>query len=282
MIYLKKLAFFTIALILFKCADAQKVTNIQPKLVGNNMEITYEIADADFNQRFKIELFVSTDGGKTYKGPMTLISDSKKEILAGVNTIVWDIFKDLTSLDMELFFDIQAEVIEQKIERSFFVQYSAGALVSSIDYITPIGFRLGMLGKTGWYVAGYFNSFANADYSFDGKSMESPVFYEFTKNDLYPRMVVTAGFTFQLNWQSYLYAGAGYGTKKYYSEIIELGGNDLTPQGNTWVNMSEFEESGIEIEAGTIFKFGKFSFSAGVSGFNFKQLGANASIGVAF
>jgi len=282
MAYIQKLTVFILLALGFTTIQAQKVINIQSKLVGNNMEISYEITGADFNQKFNVSLYVSTDGGKTYQGPMTLIADGKKELVGGPNTLVWDIFNDITALDKELFFDVRAVVIESKIERHFFVQYSAGALVSSIDYITPIGFRLGMVGKTGWYLAGYLNTFESATYNYDGETMQEPILYEFTGKTLYPRMVVTAGLTFQLGWQSYLYAGAGYATKNYYTQINELNIDGTTKQSEQWVNMTEQEETGFEIEAGTILNFGKFSMSLGLSTFNFKQIGANAGIGIAF
>ena len=63
---IKSLILILLLAFAFTGLHAQKVTNIQPKLVGNNMEITYEITGAEFNQKFMVELFVSTDGGKTF------------------------------------------------------------------------------------------------------------------------------------------------------------------------------------------------------------------------
>ncbi len=278
---MKKLTLFLLLTIGFITTQAQQVTNIQPKLVGNNMEIAYEITSANFNQKFDISLFVSFDGGKTFKGPMTLSENDKKEIEGGNHKISWNVFKDVNSLKGDIVFDIRAKVIEEKIKKHYFVQYSAGALVSSINYITPLGFRVGMVGKTGWYVAGYFNTFATTDYNYDGETMDKDIFYEFTDQTLYPRMAVTAGVTFQLGWQSYLYAGAGYATKKYYTQINELNLNGSIDSEH-WANNTEQEESGVEVEVGTILNFNKLSISIGLSTFNFKHIGANAGIGIAF
>jgi hypothetical protein len=139
-----------------------------------------------------------------------------------------------------------------------------------------------MVGKTGWYAAGYFNTFKSAAYNYDGETMDKDIFYEFTDKTLYPRMAVTAGLTFQLGWQSYMYAGVGYATKKYYNQIVELDPSNLSSKGEEWVNMTTQEESGIEIETGTILNFGKISMSLGLSVFNFKHIGANIGIGVSF
>lgn len=246
------------------------------------MEISYEISGAEFNQKFTVDLFVSTDGGITYKGPMTILSSGNTEIIEGVNKLVWDIFKDINSLEQELFFDIRATVIEEEIEKLYFIQYSAGALVSSMNYVTPFGFRIGRVGKIGWYAAGYFNTFATTDYNYDGESMEGNIFYEFTDETLYPRMAILAGITYQVGRNAYLFAGAGFATKKYYMQINEFNANGSIKNAEQWVNVTTHDEAGVEIEAGSIFNFNKLSVSLGLSTFNFKHLGINAGVGVAF
>lgn len=277
-----KLILLLLLTIGFTTIKAQQVINIQPKLVGNNMEIIYNINGANFNQKFNIKLFVSFDGGKTFKGPMTLSEKETKELEGGIHKISWDIFKDVNSLEGDIIFDIRAKVIEEKIRRQLFIQYSAGTLVSSINYITPFGFRVGMVGKTGWYLAGHFNTFEAAAYNYDGETMDEDIFYEFTEQTLYPRMVITAGLTFQLGKQSYLYTGAGYATKKYYKQIIELDPNNTSLQNEKWVNMTTNEEASFEIEVGTIINFNKMSISLGISTFNFNHIGVNSGIGVVF
>lgn len=280
--HIKNLTLLTSLLLGFTMANAQKVSNIQPKLVGNTMQISFDISEAAFNQKFNVQLFISTDGGKTWQGPVSLINDKKNEFAGGTNTITWDIFKDINSLDNEINFDIRAKVIEETVERHFFIEYSSGLLLSSTNYITPLGFRLGSLGKTGWYLAGYFNTFKNATYNYNGESFEESIFYEFTDKTIYPRMAITGGLTFQVGWKSYLFAGAGYATKKYYTQINELNADSSLKNPEQWVNMTTYEESGVEIEAGAIFNFNKINFSLGLSTFNFKQIGANAGIGIAF
>lgn len=279
---LQKLLIILPFVLLLSSSKAQKIINVNPKLVGNNIEITYEIKGAKFNQVFNPSLYVSYDGGNSYSGPMSLILDKKKEIFGGVNTLIWDVFKDTNRLDTKMIFDVKAEVIEKKIEKQFFVQYSFGALVSSINYITPIGFRIGMVGGTGWYIAGYFNTIQQATYTYHEESMSEPIFYEFTNKTLYPRMVVTAGFTHQLNQKIHLFAGAGYATKKFYKQINEYTVDGTLINQNLWVNMTEQDESGVEIETGTILNFNKLSLSLGLTTFNLKQIGINAGIGLIF
>jgi hypothetical protein len=139
-----------------------------------------------------------------------------------------------------------------------------------------------MLSKVGFYAAGYFNTFASAAYNYNGENMQEPIFYEFTGKNLYPYMTVTAGLTFQLGWKSYLYAGAGYAIKKYYTQINEMNVDGTVKTPEQWVNMTAYDESGVAAEVGTIFNFNKVNLSLGISTFSFKQIGANAGIGITF
>lgn len=280
--HLKKLTLLLIFSLGITVVKAQKISDINPVLKGNVIEITFNIADASFNQKFTIELFVSTDNGLTWQGPMSLIDQPKKELNEGYNKIVWDVFKDISSLDQELQFDIRAKVSLEKVKKHFFVQYSAAALVSSMNYITPLGLRMGTIGKTGWYVAAYFNSFETAAYSFNGESIQEEIFYEFTDKKLYPQMTFCAGLTFQLNWKSYLYAGIGYGTKKYFTQINELNVDNTIKNAEQWVNMTAYDETGVVVESGAILNLNKLNLSLGLSTFNFKHLGVNAGIGLTF
>lgn len=266
----------------FSTLKAQTISNIQPKLVGNKMHISYKISGAKFDQKFDVSLYVSIDDGKSWQGPMTLIEGKEKVVSSGKNQMVWNIFKDLNSLDKELMFDIRAKVIKEKVEKHFFLQYSASALLSSTDYIMPLGFRLGKLGKTGWYIAGYANSFTKASYSYSDGALKELIFYNFKGKNKYPRMAITGGLIFQVGWQEYLYMGAGYGTKRYFTQIDELNPDGSLKTEGQWANISEFDELGVEIEVGAIFNFDRLNLSFGISVFDFKQVGANVGIGINF
>lgn len=278
----KKLILLVFMILTTISIKAQNVTDITSILVGNNIHVFYKIENASYNQKFRVSLHVSSDGGKTFKGPMTLLNNKDELLLSGKHLMIWDVFKDINSLDKEFIFDIRATVINEKIKKHFFIQYSAGALVSSMDYITPIGFRLGIVGKTGFYLAGYINTFENPAYYYNGDMMTDEVFYEFTEKKLYPRMVITGGLTFQMNKRSHWFIGAGYATKKYYVQINELDVDGNIIQSNQWVNITEEEEEGIELETGFLINFSPINISLGVSTFNFKHVGANIGIGVVF
>jgi hypothetical protein len=96
--HIKNLTLLTLLVLAITMANAQKVSNIQPKLVGNTMQISFDITEAAFNQKFSVQLFISTDGGLTWQGPMTLINNDKNEFTSGTQTITWDVFKDLNKL----------------------------------------------------------------------------------------------------------------------------------------------------------------------------------------
>ena len=69
---------------------AQNVTNADFSVVGNDIEITYELDDiAD------IEIFCSTDGGKTYGRPLENVSgDIGDNVMPGKKTAVWHVYAE--------------------------------------------------------------------------------------------------------------------------------------------------------------------------------------------
>lgn len=73
---------------------AQKATNVQSYQRDKNIVITYYL-----NKEANIDLFVSTDGGKTYSEALRHVSgDVGKQISAGYKTIVWNVLAEQTNL----------------------------------------------------------------------------------------------------------------------------------------------------------------------------------------
>ena len=70
--------------------EAQNVTNADFSVVGNDIEITYELDDiAD------IEIFCSIDGGKTFGRPLENVSgDVGTNVMPGKKTAVWHVYAE--------------------------------------------------------------------------------------------------------------------------------------------------------------------------------------------
>jgi len=58
-----------------------------------------------------------------------------------------------------------------KLKSNFYISYTGNIYLKNEEYIAPIGLRLGVLGETGWYISGSFNTalFETPMYEFDGE-----------------------------------------------------------------------------------------------------------------
>lgn len=276
------LIFFTNALY------SQQVTNVTSEQKGNKIVINYDILNAKFNQKFNVFLFVSFDGGKTFQGPMKSVTGNVfKGVKEGHNQIVWNPFKDVNSMEGDIVFDVRAEIINKKIKRNFFVHYTGSYSLRSSGYSEPFGLSVGQIGKIGWYASVRMNTsaFKNSDYDYDGADVvgyDKVLYYEYDNDYKYPSFEALAGITAQLNWNFFLYAGAGYGYQKYYWHINEYDYATNNLQSNSYINYNDYSASGFAAEAGLIVRAKALSFNLGMSTLNFSYSNIVFGIGVNF
>lgn len=268
--------------------NAQQVTNINSQLTGNTITIDYTLTGAKFNQKFNVNLYVSLDGGKTFQGPLKGVSgDSGEGIKAGTHKIFWDPYKDVNSLEGDIVFNVKAEVIDQKIEKHFFVHYTGNYSLRSSGYTAPLGLSIGQIGKIGWYVSARMNTsaFSKSQYDFDGTDVvdyDKVLYYEYDSDYKYPSFEALAGITIQAGWNFFLYAGAGYGYQKYYWHINEYDYVTGDLQSDSYLDYTDYSASGIAAEAGFIVKAKMVSFNLGMSTLNFSYSNIVFGIGLNF
>lgn len=281
-----KLCWILLLCIASKMMYAQDVKVLNYKVTGSEILINYKIDDTKFNQKFDAVLYVSFDNGKTYQGPMKSVRGDVTSVRGGNNKLVWNPFKDVPSMEGDIEFDVRVFTIEEEIKKHFYIAYSAGIPVSNMDYLTPIGIQLGMLGKTGFYLAARFNGFTSSDYIYDGTLItdysSGSNYYEFTDQTAYPRFSVTGGITKQLGWNMYLYGGVGYGYKKLLWHIKEFDYATATEQGDAYVDYEEYSVSGVEAEAGLIIRMNIIALNIGVKTLQFSDVGLTAGLGFNF
>jgi len=278
----KTICILTVAFtIISNSIQAQNVNKIKASVSGNNIIVSYAISGAKFNQSFNISLYVSSDDGRTFEGPLQEVSgDVGEGIKKGNHKITWDVLKEMPFTEESLIFDVRAEVIEEAIKKSVFVSY-----VGNIT--TPIGLRVGMIGRVGWYAEGRMSLLATetVSYDYDGEKItnyDKPGYYEFNDNKGYSAMSIVGGVTFQPSWNFFLYIGAGYGKDYYIYEIDEFNYGDNTKIGQSWVKDINNSYSGIEVDAGAMVRIGKVLLSAGATTINFKIINWTAGVGISF
>ncbi len=260
---------------------SQSVSNIEPLQTGNKITIKYKIIGAKFNQTFNVSFFVSNDGGNTFQGPLKSVSGDVGEVLSGGNKeIVWDVFMDDVNIEGNLVFDVRIKVNEEKIKKKFFIAFSGNTTA-------PLGFSVGQIGKTGWYLTARLNSniLLSPKYECDDEQLTNYTgvsYYSFDGESKIIRYSLTGGITYQAGRNLYFYAGGGYGTKDLLWHINEYDYTDDSKTGDDYAKNINYSYSGIEAEAGMIINSGIFFFSAGLSSQSFKRLDGNFSIGLAF
>ena len=284
----KNLLLFIVFILSTNTLYSQQITNVNSQLTGNTITIDYTLAGAKFNQKFNVLLYVSLDAGKTFQGPMKSVTgDVGKGIKAGTHKIVWDPYKDVNSLDGDIVFDVRAEIINQKIEKHFFVHYTGNYSLRNSGYTAPFGLSVGQIGKIGWYASVRMNTsaFNNSDYDFDGNDIigyDKVLYYEYDNDYKYPSFEALAGITAQLNWNFFLYAGAGYGYQKYYWHINEYDYATNNLESDSYLNYTDYSALGFAAEAGFIVKAKMVSLNLGMSTLNFSYANIVFGIGLNF
>jgi len=245
----------------------------------NTIKVSYTISSAMFYEQFDVSLYVSTDGGQTYNGPLQHVSgDVGKDIEAGDHTITWDVFKEVASLEGDVVFDVRAKVIEEKIKKDFALSY-----LGSLD--APLGFIIGQIGKTGWYFSAKARPVSNPKYTYGGESwspgLDGPQYYEFTSTENIRRLSFTAGFTWQLGKNFFIYTGVGYGIKDllWQMEIYDYENDAMVSE--EYVKQPDYSYAGLEAEGGMMYRAGKFLISGGVTTVNFQYTNLTLGVGMA-
>ena len=92
----KNCLYFIFLFLLGIVAHAQKVSNITYRQEQSNIIVSY---DLETKTPCKINMFVSTNGGSTWQGPLTKISgDVGAKIASGSHSITWNVLEEFEEL----------------------------------------------------------------------------------------------------------------------------------------------------------------------------------------
>jgi hypothetical protein len=260
---------------------SQNIENVKSYLSEDKVIITYDIIGGRFFNYYTISLYVSRDNGNTYEGPLQEVSgDVGENIRHGSHQITWDAMKEIPFVDQNFKFDVKAEIFEDELKPSIFISYVGNT-------VTPIGLRIGMIGRIGWYVEGRMNliAFDSPAYTYkDGEIIDydQPGYYEFTSGKGYSAFSALGGITYQPGRNMFLYAGTGYAWEKYLYEITNYSYEDDQPIGKSNVVHDDYNLSGFELDAGAMYRFNMILVSAGATTLNFKNIWWTVGVGVVF
>lgn len=271
---------FLISMMLIS-TPAQMVSDINFNQRNQQIDITYNLTGTKFYQKFFVSVFASKDGGLTYQGPLTQVSgDVGTGIVGGkIKKITWDVFKEMSDFEGDVIFKVQASIIENKLEKHFFIGYKG-------TQTAPIGFIAGITGRTGFYVSGRLNSnfFEKASYETDGESIidyEETGYYTFLSNDMTQRLSVTAGIQFQVAWKIHVYAGAGFAQYNLLWQVEQYEYPE-TPKGKIWVKHTGESFNSFEAEAGIMYQLKHIFLTMGAASPGFQWVDFTFGAGIVF
>lgn len=278
---MKKLFTILAIILISKFIYSQSVNNITATLSGTKIKLSYKISGMKYYQSIaRVDFYVSMNGER-FKGPLKMIAgETGKDKGNGTYTVTWDVLKEIPFTNEVLEFDIRIKTAEKDRSPKFF------ACLTGND-VTPVGIKIGMLGKTAWYVEarGSLLAMNTPSYTYNGNSItdyNKPGYYEYSGTAGWQSYSVVAGVTQQLHWNIFMYAGVGYGVENYVMEINEYDYSSPSSTSSDWAKYDGYCTSGIEIDAGLLYRYKKLIIGAGATSLDFSSFGWSASLGIQF
>jgi hypothetical protein len=260
---MRKSTLLLFALLLFLLGGAQTVTRVNAVVNGEKIDISYSLSGAS-NQYFNVSLYVTLDGGVTYKGPLKLVTgDVGPNILPGNKKIVWDALKELDIKDKPISFEIKAQykaIKQPKVknvkDRVYFEPYK----FMGYEYISsaPLGYSSGFLIdrtfywsiRTGFNFGYEYATWLNDDIEYIPLIGNSSYYY--TGNNRESIAAIAIGRTFNIGRSVFFDMGVG---GAYRNSTREIESDYSTLADVRIVDNSGFK---VYMEAGLKFRIYKF------------------------
>ncbi len=276
---MKHLLLTTIALAILMAANAQVIKNTDFKQQGNAIVVTYDLS-VPIDKTAETNLYVSTDGGRSYQGPLKAVSgDIGIMETDGSKKIIWKVFEEFGALQGDITFEVRAKLKNKPIDNEFLMAYN----VSGSSFL---GVTIGSVGRWGWYLRGKTNlNFTQGDYNTSNEAItdyDGSGYYLYTDQTQQTRMGLTVGAIKRLGKTVYLYAGAGYGSRTLLWNAAEYSYENDIQLGDLWAIHEGQSAIGAEAEFGLLFRMGKINLSAGINTIGFSFFEANGGIGLFF
>ena len=262
-----------ICLLLFICISTIKAQNVKDLNFyqdGNSIKVEYTL-NLPEGKIANVELFVSTDGGKTLKGPLKHVTGDVGELTeGGQKTIQWKVFDEFEKLEGDISFQVKVSMRNIPIKKEKFIAYNISGSFSASATVHYISSKLGTEAAGSAYAAdlGLMYQPGNFSLGLTATNLGSKIDYGYGPYTLPAQIKLGAGYHFSLQEKHLLTAAvqagylivnsgitAGIGLEYSYNNLISLrvGGHYGNP------------EKGIPSH-----------LSAGL-GFNFKGLTLNAA-----
>lgn len=248
--------------------SAQQIVDVHQQ--GDKIIIEYDLKEpAEF-----VRLYVSTDGGQNYRGPLKQVDGDIANVLAGYNhSITWDVLKEFKELDgNDIKFKLSIKLKEKYYKETFFTLNGAYSSSPQLSF----GFSVGQVKRFGWFVSvmtnGSFTGMSAAGTCDERGYLEGgylPMYNGTTTTD---RLSVIAGGMIRISGPICARVGIGYGTRNLSWQTID----------KQWYRNSAYSVQGVDLSAGLQANFGGFVVSLEAVTTNFQTIEGKLGLGYAF
>lgn len=260
---------------------AQRISDVRFEPFGRAVQVHYTLSRLPFDSFAMLNLFVSTNGGESFMGPLVQVEgDIGKVASNGEKSVIWQAMDEVGRLEGQIVFELRGEVVKER-------QKAENLLMYNVSGSSCFGLMYGRVARWGGYVRGKTNfSFDDAPYTCDNSGVFNydgeKDFYVVDKSSKRSRLGITGGVLFRPAGFLYLYAGAGYGYRRlmWHAKTFDYLSEQQT--GDVWaVNVPNSAE-GVEAELGGIFRYKRWAVSVGVNTVAFSFFEVNGAIGLFF
>ena len=266
---MKKLLFIlTIALGFALPSFAQQIVDVHQ--MGDKIVIEYDLSQpAEF-----VRLYVSTDGGTTYRGPLRQVEGDVKDVPSGYNrSITWDVLKEFSTFESDnVKFKLSIKLKEKWHKETFITANIAYSFAPQLSF----GFSVGQVKHFGWFVSvmsnGNFSGFSHA-VDCDGRGFTSEGYLpSYTGEKSKMRLSVMGGGVMRLSGPLCARVGVGYGNRTMRWQV-----ND-----GSWNRIKDSSFEGVDLSAGLQLNLGGFVASLEAVTTQFQTIEGKLGLGFSF
>ena len=257
-------AFSTIA------AKAQQIVNVSQK--NNDIVVEYDLTNpADF-----VRLYVSLDGGETYRGPLKEVSGDLANVPAGYNhSITWHVLREFETDAFEndqVRFKISVKMKEKWYKETFITFNGAYSFLPQASF----GFSVGQVKHFGWFVSvmsnGNFSGFDFANDCDNNGFIAGGYLPVYTGERSKMRLSVMGGGMMRLSGPLCARVGVGYGNRTMRWQVVD----------GTWNRNTGSSFQGVDLSAGLQLNLKGFVVSLEAVTTQFQTIEGKLGLGMAF
>lgn len=250
--------------------ESVEIVRAFPK--GKAIVVEYDLAeDADF-----VRLFVSLDGGSTYRGPLQQVSGDLADVKAGFGrSIEWEALKELgvDEFDNDQVRFKMNVMLKDRWPRETFVTVNAAY---SFAPQGSLGFSVGQVKRFGWFVSlmsnGNFSGF-DVDGDCDGQGfLPDGHLMQYTDEVSKMRLSVMAGGMVRIKGPWIVRVGIGYGNRTLRWKTTD----------GAWYRNTAYSLQGVDLSAGVQLHLRGFAMSLEAVTTQFHNVEAKIGLGYAF